>query len=223
MSLLKSPQARTAFIWLLSWYIRITLRLQLSFRVEGMENLRAMANDSPFIVGAWHETLPMLLVLWRESRRQGITRPAVALVSRHRDGQMIGGILRRFGIGLVSGSSSRGGAASTQSLVKNLQSGVNIAITPDGPRGPARVAASGVAALAGLSGARILPCGVASSRFIVIRKSWDQMRVPLPFGRMVLVCGAPLQVSRAQWRSALPEIETALNDAQATAQTQALA
>lgn len=223
MSLLKSPPARTAFIWLLSWYIRITLRLQLSYRVEGAENLRSMGADTPFIVASWHETLPMILVLWRETREQGIRRPVVALVSRHRDGQMIGGILRRFGIGLVSGSSSRGGQAGLQALIKNLQGGLNIAITPDGPRGPARVAAAGVAALAGLSGARILPCGVASSRFIVIRKSWDKMRVPLPFGRMVLVCGAPLSVPREQWRNALPDIENALNQAQAVAQTQVTA
>lgn len=218
VSMLKSPQARAVLVWLLSWYIRVTLRLQRGFRVEGVENLHIVAENTPFVLAFWHETLPSILVLWRETRRHGMRRPVVALVSRHRDGQMIGGILQNFGIELVSGSSSKGGVASMQELVKKLHGGMNIAITPDGPRGPARCAAAGVAALAGIAGARILPCGIATTRFVVIRKSWDKMRVPLPFGRMVLVCGAPVTVPREQWREALPGIEAALNAAQAKAQ-----
>lgn len=218
VSMLKSPQARAALVWLLSWYIRITLRLQRGFRVEGTENLRALDENTPFVLAFWHETLPLILVFWRETCRHDMRRPVAALVSRHRDGQMIGDILQNFGVEVVSGSSSKGGAASMQELVKKLHSGMNIAITPDGPRGPARRAAAGVAALAGIAGARILPCGIATSRFVVIRKSWDKMRVPLPFGRMVLVCGAPVTVPRKDWRHSLPEIEAALNMVQAKAQ-----
>lgn len=214
VNVLKSAPVRAALPWLLSWYIRLTLRCQVGLRVEGMENLRLMAADLPVIVALWHETLPMMPLLWQEARKQGMVRPGAALVSRHRDGQMIGGIIRKLGIELVSGSSSKGGVASMQELIKHLRNGMNIGITPDGPRGPARRAAAGVAALAGLSGARILPCGLASTRFFVIKKSWDKMRVPLPFGRMVLVCGAPVTVPREGWREALPEIEATLNAAQ---------
>lgn len=214
MSILKSPPVRAALGRLLLGYIRLVLRLQVSFRIEGLENLRLMAGDRPLVVAFWHETLPTMPVLWREARKLGMSRPAVALVSRHRDGQMVGNIIQRLGIGLVSGSSSQGGAAGLQELVKKLQSGVNIGITPDGPRGPARCAAAGIAALAGLSGASVLPCGVATTRFKTITKSWDKMRVPLPFGRMVLVCGAPIVVSRDAWREALPVIQDALNEVQ---------
>lgn len=217
MSVLKSPRVRSVLSWLLSWYIRVTLRLQLSLRVEGEENLRLMAGDQPVVVAFWHEALPTIPILWRVALGQGMERPAAVLASRHRDGQMIVSIVRRLGLGVVSGSSSKGGVASMRELVKNLQEGVSIGITPDGPRGPARCAAFGVAALAGLSGARILPCGAATTRYFVIKKSWDKMRVPLPFGRMVLVCGAPVTVPRDTWRDALPDIETALNEAQTRA------
>lgn len=218
MSVLKSPQARNVLSWLISSYIHITLKLQVSVRVEGQENLKLMAAGEPIIVAFWHETLPTMPVLWHQARRAGMKRPAVALVSQHRDGQMVGNIIKKLGIGLVSGSSSKGGAASMSELVKSLHKGVNIGITPDGPRGPARRAAAGVAALAGLSGVQILPCGVATTRFFVIKKSWDKMRVPLPFGRMVLVCNAPISVPREAWREAVPQIEAALNRAQQQAE-----
>ena len=217
VSMLKSPQARATLSWLLSWYIRMALRTQLSLRIEGLENLRLMTGEQPVIVAFWHEALPTMPILWRIARGQGMVRQAAVLVSRHRDGQMIGSIMRRLGLGLVSGSSSKGGVASMRELVKNLQEGMSIGLTPDGPRGPARRAAAGVAALAGLSGAQILPCGAATTRYVIIKKSWDRMRIPLPFGHMVLVCGAPVVVPRDAWRDALPGIEAALNEAQAQA------
>lgn len=214
VSMLKSPQARAALSFLLSRYLKITFRLQLGLRLQGQQNLRLLAEDKPVIVAFWHEALPLAPILWNEAGKLGMKRPAVALISRHRDGQMIGSILQRFGIGMVSGSSSKGGVASTRELTKSLQNGLNIGLTPDGPRGPARRAAAGVAALAGISGAQILPCGIATTRFFVIKKSWDKMRVPLPLGRMVLVCDTPISVPRDTWRDALPDIEAALNDAQ---------
>ena len=215
--MLQSSPVRAGVSWLLSCYIRVALRLQVGLRIEGEENLSLTASDIPIIVACWHETLPTMPILLREARKRGLQREVVALVSRHRDGQMIGGILKNLGLKLVSGSSSKGGVASMQGLVKSLQNGASIILTPDGPRGPARRAAAGVAALAGLSGVQILPCGVATTRFMVIRKSWDHMRIPLPFGRMVLVCGAPITVPREEWRDALPDIEAALNVVQSRA------
>ncbi|MDE2319022.1 MAG: DUF374 domain-containing protein [Rhodospirillales bacterium] len=197
--------------------MRWVLRLQFGLRVVGRENLTVLAENKPVIAAFWHETLPTMPVLWREANKAGTKRPAVVLASRHRDGQLIGNIARAFGVGLVSGSSSNGGAAGMHELVRLLNSGTNVALTPDGPRGPARQAAAGVAALAGLTGAVVLPCSAATSRFIILRKSWDSMRIPLPFGRVVLVCGAPLHVKRENWRAALPMIEAALNDARAQA------
>lgn len=214
MNMLKSSQARTVFSFLLSWYLKITFKLQFGLRLEGAQNLSLMAGDKPVIIAFWHEALPLAPVLWRAAGKLGMKRPAVALMSRHRDGRMIGSILQRFGIGMVSGSSSKGGVAGTRELTKSLQNGFNIGLTPDGPRGPARSAAAGVAALAGISGALILPCGIATTRFFVIKKSWDKMRVPLPFGRMVLVCNTPISVPRESWREALPGIEVAISNAQ---------
>lgn len=213
-SFLKSAPVQALLARLLVWYIRAALALQFGFRLEGAENLRLLAGDAPVIVAFWHESLPTMPVLWREAHKTGMRRPAVVLASRHRDGQFVGNVVRILGVGLVSASSSKGGVAGMQELVRSVTGGAHAGITPDGPRGPARQAAAGVAALAGLTGAKILPCGAATSRFITLRKSWDGMRIPLPFGRLVLVCGAPIEVPRDAWRATLPEIEDALNNAQ---------
>lgn len=214
MSLLKSPAVRSALGRGLVLYLRLVLKAQRRREVVGRESLRLLAGDEPLIVVFWHETLPTMPVLWQEALALGMVRPAAALVSRHRDGRMVGQVLQTLGISAVAGSSSKGGAAGLQELVKLLKNGMNIALTPDGPRGPARRAAAGVVALAGLSGMRVLPCGVATSRSITLRKSWDQMRVPLPFGRLRLVCGTPIEVPREGWRAMLPAVEAALNHVQ---------
>jgi lysophospholipid acyltransferase (LPLAT)-like uncharacterized protein len=109
----------------------------------------------------------------------------------------------------VHGSSSRGGAAGLRALLDVLGRGDQVVITPDGPRGPRRVAAPGVAQLAGLSGVPVLPCSAQTSRRWQLR-SWDRMVIPRPFGRGVVVCQPSITVERAQWQAAIPAIEAAM-------------
>ena len=87
-----------------------------------------------------------------------------------------------------------------------------MAITPDGPRGPRRRAAAGVAQVAELSGIAVLPCAAQTTRRIRLA-TWDGMVLPLPFGRGAIVCGPPISVPPHGWQSALPVIEAALSEA----------
>jgi lysophospholipid acyltransferase (LPLAT)-like uncharacterized protein len=121
-------------------------------------------------------------------------------------------VVRRFGIRPILGSSSRGGAAGLRGLLAVLSRGELIGITPDGPRGPRRQAAAGVAQLAALSGVPVLPCAARTSRRIQLQ-TWDRMPVPLPFGRGVMVCGPAIRVARHGWKDAVPAITEALNQA----------
>jgi lysophospholipid acyltransferase (LPLAT)-like uncharacterized protein len=97
-------------------------------------------------------------------------------------------------------------------MLERLAQGEQIAITPDGPRGPRRDAAPGVAQLAALSGIPVLPCAAQTSRRVTLN-SWDRMVLPLPFGRGNLVCRAPIAVGREEAAAALPTIAAALNNA----------
>jgi hypothetical protein len=145
----------------------------------------------------------------RWARRHGSVARVRILISQSRDGRFIAGVVRRFGIEVATGSSSRGGAAAVRSLVALLEHGSHIGITPDGPRGPRRQAALGVAQIAALSGAPILPCAAQTSHKWIL-KSWDQMVIPRPFGRAVIVCRPAIYVGRTSWRDAVPDIEAAL-------------
>ena len=124
------------------------------------------------------------------------------LVSRHRDGRFIGAVVSRFALDVVLGLVVARRRARVCALLLNLLAGGDhIAITPDGPRGPRRVAAPGVAQLAALSGVPVLPCAAQTTRRWVLR-TWDRMVVPKPFGRGVVVCLPTIAVARDGWQDA---------------------
>jgi lysophospholipid acyltransferase (LPLAT)-like uncharacterized protein len=213
--LLQSAPVQAAIARAAAGYLRFVARTT-RWQVEGGEAIEAFASGPPCIVAFWHETLPTMPVIWLRKTRISAAKPAVVLASRHRDGQLIGMAVQRFGIGQVAASSSRGGAAGLRALITALASGADIGITPDGPRGPRRRAAAGVAQLAAITGARILACAASTGRAIEL-ESWDRMRIPLPFGTGKLVCAPLISVPRDDWQSILPEIEAALTDCLARA------
>ncbi|MDE8346732.1 MAG: lysophospholipid acyltransferase family protein [Acidocella sp.] len=205
----QTDRAQAGIAWAASLYVTLVARLT-RWQVEGEAQFMAASREAPLILVFWHETLPAMPVLWLRAKALGMARGASVLASRHRDGRMIGEAVARMGIEVVAGSSSRGGAAGLRGMLRALEAGRLVGITPDGPRGPRRVAAAGAVQLAALSGVRILPCGAAISSGKTLR-SWDGMRWPLPFGRGALVFGAPMTVAREAWQASLPEMVAALN------------
>ena len=179
--MLKGARVQAALGWLLGLYLRLSLRTT-RWTLVGAEHVGPCFVDRPAVVAFWHERLPLMPQLWVMARRAGAPMGLHVLVSRHRDGRLIGRLMRGFGVGLVHGSSSRGGPAGLRACVARLRAGDHVVITPDGPRGPARVAADGVAQLAALAGVPVLPASAQVVRRITLH-SWDRMVVPLPFGR----------------------------------------
>ncbi len=217
--ILQSEAVRGGTAWLAARYVVFVSRTT-RWHVEGEAELREFAGGPPCIVAFWHESLPSMPMFWLSAKRLGLRRKAVVLASRHRDGRLIGQAVENLGIEVAAGSSSRGGAAGLRALARALAAGAHVGITPDGPRGPRRVAAAGTAQLAALAGVKVLPCAAFIAPARVLR-SWDRMRLPLPFGRGALVCGAAVAVPREDWRGALPAIEAALTAALARAEAAA--
>ncbi len=220
--LLRQPAAQATAAALVARYVAFALRTT-RWTLQGAEHLAPFAGGRRAVVAAfWHERLPLMPALWTLAQRQALARTGETLrgnvlVSRHADGRFIGDVMRRFGVGVLHGSSrrdgqERGGASSARRLLAALAAGEHAIITPDGPRGPRRVAARGVASLAAQAGVPVLPCGAQVSRRRVLR-SWDRMVLPLPFGRGVLVCGAPIAVAPEAADAALPVIAAALTAA----------
>lgn len=211
--LLRRPGAQALLAVLLGRYLRFALATT-RWTLDGAEHLAPHLDGKPAIVAFWHERLPLMPALWTLARRRA-PRPlaeAHVLVSRHADGRFIGALIDAFGLKAVHGSSNRGGAAGLRRLLDLLADGRLVSITPDGPRGPRRIAAPGVASLAALSGVGVLPCAAQTSRRRVLR-SWDRMVLPLPWGRGVIVCLPAIEVARDAEQSALPAIQAALSDA----------
>lgn len=212
--LIRHPLVQGLLARLVALYLRLVWATT-RWTLVGEEHARPFA-DQPMILAFWHERLPLAALGWKllaqrvldktdPSRR----RRAQVLISRHRDGRLIAAAVRPFGIDVVHASSSKGGASGLRGLARILSGGGVAVITPDGPRGPARVAAPGVAQLAALSGVPVLPCSVASTRMRLTR-SWDRMRFPLPFARGFAIVGEPVHVTRENTDAALAAIAAAL-------------
>lgn len=191
-----------------------TLRL----RAEGVDVLTPhWAASRPLIYCVWHGR--MLMVPWVNARlrRTHGARAVSVLASRSRDGGIVGAYVSRFGLDVVRGSSSRGGAAALRALVAAVQAGRDVALVPDGPRGPRAQLGPGIVALAALTGAPVVPLGFAA-RPAWRLATWDEFMVPAPFARAALVIGAPTTIGRdADRERARKDVERSLDEATAAA------
>jgi len=111
----------------------------------------------PVIIAFWHCRQIMMPLCYGGSRLS-------ILISEHRDGELIHRIVRRFGFDTVRGSTTRGGARALRQMMRLGRSGADLAVTPDGPRGPRCVAQPGVVELAKLTGLPIIPLTFAASK-----------------------------------------------------------
>jgi lysophospholipid acyltransferase (LPLAT)-like uncharacterized protein len=191
-----------------------TLRL----RTEGVETLTpSWTAARPLVYCVWHGRILMVPWLNARLRRSHGARAVSVLASRSRDGELVAGYARRFGLDVVRGSSSRGGAGALRALVAAVQAGHDVALAPDGPRGPREQLGSGVVTLAALTGAPVVPLAFAA-RPAWRLASWDAFQVPWPFARAALVVGAATSVPRdADRERARKEIQRGLDEATAAA------
>ncbi|MDF1752092.1 MAG: lysophospholipid acyltransferase family protein [Verrucomicrobiales bacterium] len=136
----------------------------------------------------WHNRIFAMPPAYRRYLK---SRSGAVLTSPSNDGAMIATTLKCFGVDAVRGSSSRGGIKALLSLKKWIANGFDVAITPDGPRGPRYILAPGLIMLAQKTGAAILPIRIDYSDFWRLR-SWDQFQIPKPFSK-ITVTFEPLQ------------------------------
>jgi lysophospholipid acyltransferase (LPLAT)-like uncharacterized protein len=190
------------------------LGVTFSVRAEGVDALRPLWRAGrPLIYGVWHGRILIVPWLTARFRRTEGARNVRVLASRSRDGELVAAFVRRFGLEVVRGSSSRGGAAALRALARALQAGDDVAVVPDGPRGPSCRAQAGIVSLAATTGAPIVPLGV-SARPARRLQSWDRFLVPVPFARCAVVFGAPVRVDRDADRETMRiAVERALQQA----------
>lgn len=179
------------------WILRVLGRTwRVRVRYDGPLR-RARDDSTPVIFTLWHGHLLPLLY---HHRGEGVA----VLISEHADGEIIAQVATRLGYRTVRGSTSRGAARALLGLVRVIGEGRDLAITPDGPRGPAKSFAPGPSVVAQRSGAPILPVGVwASSAWRL--KSWDKFLIPRPFARVHIAYGDLTYIETSDVRDAPAE------------------
>jgi lysophospholipid acyltransferase (LPLAT)-like uncharacterized protein len=171
-----------------TWRIRV-------LNGEALGDLRGRQRG--FVFSLWHGHL--LPLLWHH-RGEGVA----VLISEHRDGELVARAASALGYALIRGSTTRGAGRALISLVRVLQAGKEVAITPDGPRGPARKFAPGALVAAQRSDSFILPVVAHADRAWRLR-SWDRFMIPKPFARVTIAYGAPSKVAADTPRAAANE------------------
>lgn len=188
------------------WHQRLAARLiyavircfavTIRFKLSETSNFFSELPTEKIIFAAWHNRLALGLVIYhRYVTRRDRKRRLAALVSASRDGGLLSRILELFAVQPVRGSSSRRAAPALRELVAWGEQGYDLAITPDGPRGPRYTVPEGVIAAAQLTGLPIVPVAYHLNWKICL-KSWDRFQIPFPFARCEIITGRVLRVAR---------------------------
>jgi len=218
--LLASKPAVAFISALASGYVRLIYATSTVKR-EPADTDAKLFDQHPQILAMWHGQFVLLPNLKPK-------RPAEvkAMVSRHGDAEIMGAVLRHFGMDLIRGAGAgkrkrnRGGATAMRESLRALEGGATVAMTADVPPGPARRAGIGIATLAAKSGRPVVPFAIATSRFLKL-PTWSAFTINLPFSTLAIVIGDPVRVpatdNAAELEAGRRAIEGALSEVTARA------
>jgi lysophospholipid acyltransferase (LPLAT)-like uncharacterized protein len=167
------------------------------------------------IIALWHGEHFLAPFLGREEDR------LTALVTTHRDGEIVARGGSYFGMRAIRGSGGQGrdfvrkkAVQAFSAMLRELRAGGSVMMTADVPK-TARVAGSGIVLLAKYAQCPIVPVAMTTSRHYRL-SNWDRTCVSLPFGRMVAVRGEEIHVARDADEHAIEDarvrVEAALNE-----------
>ena len=168
-----------------TWLIGKTSKFELHGQQE-FEDLIA-ENDGGIFV-AWHGRALMLPFFWRN------TRTMKALVSPHYDGRIIAGMLKKYHIYSIDGSSDRRAVSAAMDIVKELESGTVVSLISDGPRGPNMHLNKSVIYFAQKTGKPIMGFTYSTEKAKIVQKSWDKMLLPKLFSKGIVYGTKPMFV-----------------------------
>ena len=167
---------------------------------------------------SWHRQIMMAPFVGAQVHKINQNKKLASLASKHGDGRFVGKIMEKFGAINIAGSSQDGRKASRgidihglKEIFRALKNQLGIAVTPDGPRGPAGKINGEIIKIAKLSGAPIVPVCVGYSRFIELN-TWDKFKVPLPFGSLCYYYGDLFVVDKNIKEEDIPELNLLLEE-----------
>lgn len=215
-TILRHPRAQWLLGHIAALYLRL-VRATSSVTLDPPDAYDRVGPELPVVIAMWHGEHFMVPFAKRAQDRVKV------LISLHRDGEINAVAAEAFGVPAIRGSGSHGlqstdkrGAVAFLEMMRSLAEGWTVASTADVPK-VSRVAGMGIVKLAQKSGRPVYPVAVVSSRRIVMERSWDKSKVPLPFGRIVMCLGEAVYVAPdaddTALQAARSAVETSLNAA----------
>lgn len=184
-------KVKTGITWRLLWFVSTGIAYSVRTKAIGWERFEKLISDGKGgIIATWHGTTMLPIFCCRH-------RGLWAIVSKSRDGELQNRLVQSRGYKTIRGSSGAQGLRAFLEAARRIKEGAVIAITPDGPRGPAGVVQPGTVLLAGRAGCDIVPVGVAISPAWRLH-SWDSHMIPKPFSRAVVVFGEPIRIAECK-------------------------
>ncbi len=181
-------------LYLLTYLIGKSINFDTSHKEtsnsRGWEYMQQFTTDKPLCIAVfWHNQILLTSYFWRFSN-------FTAMVSGSFDGEYISRTLQRLKIGVIRGSSTRGGTHALRRMIRMLRkekSSITFAI--DGPKGPLYKVKPGAVLLAKTSGVPIVPLVIEPQSFWTVN-SWDKMQIPKPFTKAKILIAEPIFVSK---------------------------
>jgi lysophospholipid acyltransferase (LPLAT)-like uncharacterized protein len=197
-------------LWLVSWaaYLAISLigpTLRYSISWEEPPSPPDATFEKPVIYSFWHRAVFAGAWLWRKAS-------VAVMVSRSFDGEYIARTIEKLGFVAIRGSSSRGGAKALLGLKSQLEQGIPVVFTIDGPRGPKYVAKPGPVLLSRASALPMAAFYVALSDAWVLN-TWDALMIPKPFSKTLVRFSAKVRVPAEADDAQMAEFHTQLQSA----------
>ncbi|MFT6077388.1 MAG: lysophospholipid acyltransferase (LPLAT)-like uncharacterized protein [Myxococcota bacterium] len=179
---------------------------------------KRLKDGKSVIISSWHNQIMMTPFVAIHAKKDNKTKRFAALASKHGDGKFVGKVMNKFGIINISGSTKDGRKSSRgidihglKEIFRALKNQLGIAITPDGPRGPAKKINGEVIKIARLSGSPIVPIGVACSSVIELR-TWDKFKIPLPFSMITYYYGEEFFIDKNIKDDEIPALNLLLEE-----------
>ncbi|WP_440957718.1 lysophospholipid acyltransferase family protein [Oceanicaulis sp. LC35] len=221
-SIVSSAPVQALIAALLAGYMSL-VKATTRWDVRGLEHAQPVWDSGDGVIGCvWHGRILMTIAAWPKR-----VQPPAILISRSREGDVVTKVARHHKVGVVRGSSrnknktkEKGGLSAFREMVRWVEGGGCMALTPDGPRGPRMRAGLGAIKLGRATGAPLLGLGWSTSNAILF-KSWDRFMLPLPFGKGVIVWTEPVLIPKDADKAALETARATLEARMITANMEA--
>lgn len=143
--------------------------------------------EQGLLLAIWHNRLAFAMYMYKNLQN------VYGLASPHSDGQLIITLIKKMNYKVIAGSTNRNAIAAVKEIIKLINQGNKVVITPDGPRGPIYKINSNITRIANKYRKKIIPTSCIGSKYFTLN-SWDKMIIPKPFGKIIVVIGTPLQL-----------------------------